>query len=259
VWKIKNGRSLTLRSPRARRSQTQNSPVSTDHANLAEATTDATGATQHLPLQMLVRAQSGADLPRPLNDWENRLSLYASAFRITSSTRRSKAPSPMAADAGFHGARRLSAGETVYLKGIVRDTRDGQPRIPAGTRRGSRRSMSRPRNLSRGSPSPRSARSTHNSAPKGTLEPTPRSRSAAKRRATLVAEHSFEVQECVPNIRGQHRDAEGAVGTAAVELPVRASYFMGRSSHKRSSRGRSRPRTKASSRRDLMTSSLRRD
>lgn len=212
--------------------------VSPQHANLAEATTDATGAAK-LPVTTDARwilAQNRADLHLvPLDDWANRLSLYR--FRIRHHDFDDEPEEGDAAD----GRRMLlftergvyRPSEMVYLKGIVRDTRAGQPRIPAGAKAQLKAFDDREREIfSRElTVSALGSLDAQITLPKGTLGTYRATLTLGSEQAgdAATAEHHFEVQEYTANaFEVTLETPKSIVGAVPLELPVRGQYYMGK-------------------------------
>ncbi|HYR57085.1 MAG TPA: MG2 domain-containing protein, partial [Chthoniobacteraceae bacterium] len=208
--------------------------VTEEHATIGEAKTDATG-TAVLPSSekaRWIRAENGADLHLvPLDEDSNRLSLYRFHMPYRDE---------LDMDGSLNGRQVLlftergvyRPGETVHLKGIVRDPRDGAARIPAGVQARLKAFDNRDREiLSRAlTLNAFGSFDADIALPKGTLGTYSARLSFGKDdNAETVASYEFEVQEYTPNaFEISIGGPKTVVGAQPLELPVSAKYFMGK-------------------------------
>lgn len=208
--------------------------VSEAQATLGEARTDATG-TAILPASgkaRWLRAENGADLHLvPLDDDSNELSPYRFHLNYRGQDENSQAAGRQVLLFTERGVYR--PGETVHLKGIVRDPRAGSMRIPAGVKarvkvldQREREIFSREVTLTEyGSidadiPLPKGGIGTYSAALVF----------GDDNNAENIASHEFEVQEYTPNaFEITIGSPKTIVGAQPLELPVSAKYYMGKS------------------------------
>ena len=207
--------------------------VSEENAKLGSATTDATG-TAVLPASNKahwLRAENGADLHLvPLDDDTNHLSLYRFhlPFREEEEESASGRQVLLFTERGVY-----RPGETVHLKGIIRDPRSGQARIAAGTKARLKAFDNRDREIL-------SREVTLNAfgaidadipLPKGTLGTYSATLSFGKADVNEdVATYEFQVQEYTPNaFEISIGGPKTFVGAQPIELPVSGKYLMGKS------------------------------
>ncbi|MGB8166302.1 MAG: MG2 domain-containing protein [Chthoniobacteraceae bacterium] len=208
--------------------------VSDENLSMAAVTTDATGMAV-LPSSKnahWLRAENGSDLHLvPLDDDTNHLSLYRFHLPFRDADEEESTSGRQVLLFTERGVYR--PGETVHLKGIIRDPRSGQARIPAGTKARLKAFDNREREIL----SKEVTLSAYGSIdadiplPKGTLGTYSATLSFGKADAEEdVATHEFEVQEYTPNafeitIGGP----KTVVGAQPLELPVSGKYLMGKS------------------------------
>lgn len=208
--------------------------VSAENQSLAAVATDATG-TAVLPSSkqaQWLRAEKGTDLHLvALDDGTNELSLYR--FRLPFRDDEDEEETVGRQVLLFTERGVYRPGETVHLKGIIRDPRSGQPRIPAGTKARLKAFDNREREIL----STEVTLSAYGSIdadiplPKGTLGTYSATLSFGRADAEEdVAMHEFEVQEYTPNafeitIGGP----KTVVGAQPLELPISGKYLMGKS------------------------------
>ncbi|HEX8294975.1 MAG TPA: alpha-2-macroglobulin family protein [Chthoniobacteraceae bacterium] len=213
--------------------------ITPENESIGEAITDATGAAK-LPAAEKARyllAQKDADLHLvPLDDGINQLSLYR--FKIPHHDFEDEEESAEGSASGrqvllFTERGVYKPGEVVHLKGLVRDTTAGKPRIPSGTKAQLKAFDQREREIfSREvTVSPLGSLNADIQLPTANL---------GTYRATLtfgteaepdgVAEHNFEVQEYTPNaFEISIGGPKATIGAVPLELPVAAKYLMGKS------------------------------
>jgi uncharacterized protein YfaS (alpha-2-macroglobulin family) len=208
--------------------------LSPEQAVMGEATTDATGMAV-LPSSKKVewlRATSGADLHLvPLDDGTNQLSLYR--FHLPYRDDEDGAPGAENYQIMLFTERGVyRPGETVHLKGIVRDPRSDQKHIPAGTKARLKAFDDREREILSREVTLTAFGSIDADIPlpKGSLGTYSAKLSFGKEGDEEVAAvHEFEVQEYTPNafeitIGGP----KTIVGAQPLELPVSGKYYMGK-------------------------------
>ncbi len=210
--------------------------LSADSATLGAATTDASG-TAILPASdkaAWLRAENGADLHLvPLDDDSNQLSLYRFHLSVRDDEEE---------DTGVGNRQVLlftergvyRPGETVHLKGIIRDPRTGQARIPAGEKVRLKAYDNREREiLSRDvTLSAYGSIDADIALPKGTLGTYTATLSFGKQGSgeESVVRHEFEVQEYTPNaFEISIGGPKTIVGAQPIELPISGKYLMGKS------------------------------
>jgi uncharacterized protein YfaS (alpha-2-macroglobulin family) len=210
-----------------------------EHKKLGEATTDESGLAK-LPVAIDARwllAQRGADLNLiPLHDYDGRISLWR--FRIPRHEYDDEEEGEGATRADgrqiflFTERAVYKPGETVYCKGIVRDVREGHPRIPAAAKVELRGIDSREREFFKKeiALSALGSVSDEIALPAGALgEYRLALRLLGEGDAAPVAPHFFQVQEYTPNafeiVIGGPKTFTGAQPLA---IPITAQYFMGR-------------------------------
>ncbi|MEA3210076.1 MAG: alpha-2-macroglobulin [Chthoniobacter sp.] len=211
--------------------------VAPENASLAEATTDASGVAK-LPAFENARwllAENGPDFHLvPLDEDSNRLSLYR--FRILRHASEEEGDGTVADGRQvflFTERGVYKPGETVHLKGIIRDTRDGQPRIPAGVKAQLKAFDEREREIfSREvTISDRGSIDAEIALPKGTLGTYSATLTFGPENAEeqATATYSFQVQEYTPNaFEISIGGPKTVVGALPLELPVAAKYYMGK-------------------------------
>jgi uncharacterized protein YfaS (alpha-2-macroglobulin family) len=211
-----------------------------EHQKLGEATTDDTGLAK-LPVAIDARwllAQRGADQNLiPLHEHDGRISLWR--FRIPRHEYDDEEEGGKGAGAGdgrhvflFTERAVYKPGETVYCKGIVRDLREGQPRIPASVKCELRGLDARDREFFRReiTLSALGSLSDEIPLPVGVLgEYRLTLRLVGDAADAPLAEHYFQVQHYVPNafeiaIGGPRR----FTGVQPLSIPITAQYYMGR-------------------------------
>ncbi len=209
------------------------------HATLGEAATDDTGLAK-LPVSTNARwllAQRGADLNLiPLHDDDGRISLWR--FRIP----RHEMDDEEGDEGTVSGHGRqiflfteravYKPGETVYFKGIVRDVRDGHPRIPAATKVEVRGIDAREREFFKKEValSAFGSLSDEIQLPVGTLGGYRITlKLLGEGDAAPLAEHFFQVQEYVPNaFEISIGGPKSFTGAQPLSIPITAQYFMGK-------------------------------
>ncbi len=207
--------------------------LTAENLTLANARTDATG-TVVLPASAKarwLRTENGADLHLvPLDEDTNRLSLYRFHIPHVDADEENEDAGPQVFLFTERGVYR--PGETVHLKGIIRDPRTGRARIPAGAKVQLKAFDNREREIL-------SRELTLNAygaidadipLPKGTLGTYSARLTLGAGKEETVANFEFEVQEYTPNafeiaIGG----AKSSVGAVPLELPIAAKYLMGKS------------------------------
>ncbi len=208
--------------------------VSGENLSIGAVTTDATGMAI-LPSSkkaQWLRAEKGTDLHLvPLDDDTNHLSLYRFRLPFRDGDDEEETTGRQVLLFTERGVYR--PGETVHLKGIIRDPRSGQARIPAGTKARLKAFDNREREIL----STDVTLSAYGSIdadiplPKGTLGTYSATLSFGKADAEEdIATHEFEVQEYTPNafeitIGGP----KTFVGAQPLELPISGKYLMGKS------------------------------
>ena len=210
--------------------------LSAENADLGIATTDATG-TAILPAAKKaewLRAASGADLHLvPLDDDSNHLSLYR--FHLPFREDEDEDAAVSAQQVLLFTERGVyRPGETVHLKGIVRDPRSGQAHIPAGVKARLKAFDNRDREiLSRDvTLTAFGSLDADIPLPKGTLGTYSATLSFGKEGTgeEHVVTHEFEVQEYTPNaFEISIGGPKTIVGVQPLELPIAGKYLMGKS------------------------------
>jgi uncharacterized protein YfaS (alpha-2-macroglobulin family) len=208
--------------------------LTAENLKVGEAKTDATGMAI-LPAATKarwLRAESGGDLHLvALDDDTNRLSLYR--FHIPYNDEDDDAEAADTQVFLFTERGVYRPGETVHLKGIVRDPRTGQTRVPAGLHARLKAYDNREREiLSREiTLNAYGALDADIPLPKGTLGTYSATISLAKKGVEeVVATHEFEVQEYVPNaFEISIEGPKTVVGAQPLEIPLAAKYLMGKS------------------------------
>ena len=125
-------------------------------------------------------------------------------------------------------------GDTVHLKGILRDWRDGRPHIPAGAKATVRAIDPKERRILNRAITLSDAGSFTEDIQ---LPPSPLGTYSVEivmeedgADAAALAVHEFEVQEYVPNaFEIKIPPAPTAIGETKIELPITAQYYMGKS------------------------------
>lgn len=220
--------------------------VKEDRTPIGEAVTDEKGDAR-LPSASEARwmlAANGTDLHLvPMDEWTNRLSLYR--FRILHHDFEDEGEGEEGEEGNGGGVSEgrqvllfternvYKPGETVYLKGMVRDTRPNQQRIPAAQQAQIKAFDDRDREVFT-----RDLKLTDFGSfdaqialPKGTLGTYRAVVTIGKPDAedSAVATHEFEVQEYTPNaFEIKIGGAKTITGNTALELPINAKYFMGK-------------------------------
>ena len=208
--------------------------LTAENLKLAEASTDATG-TVVLPASAQarwLRTERGTDLHLvPLDEDTNRLSLYR--FHIPHVDADDEENTETGLQVFLFTERGVyRPGETVHLKGIIRDPRTGRARIPAGAKLKLKAFDNREREiLSREvTLNAYGALDADIPLPKGTLGTYSAQVTLGKGKDETVVSYEFEVQEYTPNafeiaIGGP----KTSVGALPLELPISAKYLMGKS------------------------------
>lgn len=206
-----------------------------EHKVLGDAATDAAGLAT-LPPATAARwllAQRGADMNLiPLDDGEGVLSLWR--FRIPRHRFESDEESDGDGRQMFLFTERAvyRPGEVVHFKGIVRDAREGHARIPADTKLEILAFDSRGREFFRKTVALSAIGSMNEDIqlPAGVLgEHRLLVKMSGEGGNAPEAEHSFQVQEYVPNaFEISVGGPKNFTGAQRVEIPVSAKYYMGK-------------------------------
>ncbi|MDB6149291.1 MAG: Large extracellular alpha-helical protein [Chthoniobacter sp.] len=210
--------------------------VSADHKMTAPVLTDESGVARIGPrgeARWLLAEKAGDMHLVPLEHGENQLSLYhyKIPFRDAADGDEEDAPDSGRQVFLFTERNVYRPGETAHLKGIIRDTRAGQPRIPKGTKVQLKAFDSREREIFKRelTVSDTGSLDADIALPNGSLGEYTARVFFGESEDAPQAQHVFQVQEYTPNaFEIQIEAPKHATGSGPLELPVRAKYFMGK-------------------------------